>query len=53
MRVPFEKYIDYGIVHDDKDVVRRESFLGTRERAQIQPEQSRHYEQFEDGFFNR
>ncbi len=51
--IPFEKYVDYSIVHKDVDVVHRESHLGTRQRAKVQPTESRHYDQFQDGFFNR
>jgi MoaA/NifB/PqqE/SkfB family radical SAM enzyme len=53
LKIPFEKYVDYGVVHEDENVVERGSFLGTRQRAQIQPEESRQYKQFDDGFFNR
>ncbi len=53
IRIPFEKYVDYSIVHQDENIVRRESYLGKRQKAVMQPDESRQYGQFENGFFNR
>jgi MoaA/NifB/PqqE/SkfB family radical SAM enzyme len=53
MPIPFHRYVDYSVVHEDVDVPRRESYLGKRQKAVMQPEQSRQYGQFENGFFNR
>jgi hypothetical protein len=50
--IPFARYVDYGHVHRDEKVVRRQSYLGNREKAAAQPAESRHYSQFE-GFYNR
>jgi hypothetical protein len=52
IRVPFERYIDYSAVHRDESVVPRRSYLDGGEKRQLQPRESRHYEQF-SGFFNR
>ena len=53
LSIPFQKDIDYSIVYRDENVVHRESFLGKRQKATLQPEESRQYSQFKDGFFNR
>jgi len=51
--IPFAKDVDYSIVYPDASKPQRESFLGKRQKATIQPEESRQYGQFKDGFFNR
>jgi len=51
--IPFAKDVDYSIVYPDASKPKRESFLGKRQKATIQPVESRQYGQFEDGFFNR
>lgn len=53
MRIPFQKYVDYSTIHQDTNIPKRESYLGKRNRATIQPAESRQYGQFESGFFNR
>jgi hypothetical protein len=51
--IPFHRYIDYSNVRTDEVIVRRTSYLDRAEKRQAQPRESRHYEQFEAGFFNR
>jgi hypothetical protein len=51
--IPFAKDVDYSIVHEDKRTVERSSYLGKKNKATIQPERSRQYSQFLEGFFNR
>jgi MoaA/NifB/PqqE/SkfB family radical SAM enzyme len=55
MSIPFDRYIDYGKVQTDDQVVQRVSFLEQREKGEkvAQPEVSRRYSQFKSGFFNR
>lgn len=53
MRIDFERDVDYSHVLQKDDPSRRTSFLGTRQRAKVQPEISRQYGQFEKGFYNR
>jgi MoaA/NifB/PqqE/SkfB family radical SAM enzyme len=52
VRIPFERYVDYAEIHEDRHVVRRTSHLDVLEKRRLQPESSRRYSQFE-GFFNR
>ncbi len=51
--IDFRKDIDYSIVHRDETIVRRESYLGKKQKATLQPEKSLQYSQFEEGFYNR
>jgi Fe-coproporphyrin III synthase len=50
--IAFGRYIDYGDVRNDRDVVRRTSNLTQFDKKVLQPAESRHYEQI-GGFFNR
>jgi len=51
LRIPFERYIDYGIVKIDAPSIQRVSYLDKIEKKELQPSVSRRYVQF-DGFFN-
>ena len=51
--INFRGSVDYSIVHRDEQIVRRESYLGKRTKAELQPKESRQYSQFPEGFFNR
>jgi MoaA/NifB/PqqE/SkfB family radical SAM enzyme len=50
--VAFDRYIDYGDVRNDRDVVHRTSYLTQPEKKVLQPAESRHYTQLDD-YFNR
>ena len=49
-KVNFDKYIDYSHVHKDKDVVKRESYLGIPVRAKVETKDQPHYQ---DQYINR
>lgn len=51
-QIPFGSYIDYENVRVDGQIVKRQSYLGSIERKQVQPEQSRRYVQVGE-YFNR
>jgi len=51
--IPFHRYIDYSNVRRDDVIVRRPSFLEHGEKRELQPTESRRYQQFEAGFHNR
>jgi MoaA/NifB/PqqE/SkfB family radical SAM enzyme len=53
MPVRFDGDVDYTVVHEDGGVARRESWLGRKQKANLQPAESRQYSQFTSGFFNR
>ena len=48
--IPFDRYIDYGLVHKDERIVRREQYLDKKTKAQFQGEISTHYEPYKDSF---
>jgi hypothetical protein len=50
--VPFDRYIDYTDVRANDKLVRRRSHLTNPDRKELQPAESRHYEQIGE-FFNR
>lgn len=52
LRVPFDRYVDTAAPAPDDTGNRRRSYLGVREKRQVQGAESRRYTQF-SGFFNR
>ncbi len=50
--IAFEKYVDYNAAPKDASIVKRLSYLGTKQKAVLQAEQSCHYSQL-PGYFNR
>lgn len=52
MPIDFEAYIDYGVYAKDAEAPKRESHLGSAERAQVQSKDDEHYT-FVGEYFNR
>jgi hypothetical protein len=50
--IAFSRYIDYGNVRADRDIVRRRSHLTNPDKKVLQPAESRRYKQL-SGYFNR
>ena len=46
LRIPFERYVDYARVHDDEEIERRVSYLGSREKRHLMPRDSTRYAEF-------
>lgn len=50
--ISFDRYIDYGDVRDDREIVRRRSYLEKPDKKVLQPAESRRYRQL-SAYFNR
>jgi MoaA/NifB/PqqE/SkfB family radical SAM enzyme len=50
--IRFDRYIDYGNVRNDRNLVKRDSYLNRPYKKRLQPAESRRYEQVGE-FFNR
>ena len=48
--INYKNYIDYNKIYEDKNCVRRKSYLNLKEKKILQPSESRHYEQLEKSF---